>query len=62
MSKADEIKRKIIEVYITENDEENTVSFEFEKTEDTEIANSTMKALLLMFSNLKLEKLEVEHE
>lgn len=57
MSKADE-KRKIIEVYITENDEENTVSFEFEKKEDTEIANSTMKALLMMFSNLKSDDLE----
>lgn len=61
MSKADE-KRKIIEVYITENDEENTVSFEFEKKEDTEIANSTMKALLMMFSNLKSDGLEVEQE
>jgi len=61
MSKADE-KRKIIEVYITENDEENTVSFEFKKKEDTEIANSTMKALLMMFSNLKSDGLEVEQE
>jgi len=61
MSKADE-KRKIIEVYITENDEENTVSFEFEKKEDTEIANSTMKASLMMFSNLKSDGLEVEQE
>lgn len=61
MSKVDE-KRKIIEVYITENDEENTVSFEFKKTEETEIANSTMKALLMVFSNLKSDGLEVEHE
>lgn len=61
MSKADE-KRKIIEVYITENDEENTVSFNFQKTEDSEIANSTMKALLMVFSNLKEDGLEVEHE
>lgn len=61
MSKVDE-KRKIIEVYITENDEENTVSFEFKKTEETEIAKSTMKALLMVFSNLKSDGLEVEHE
>ena len=52
MSKADE-KRKIIEVYITENEEEGNVSFEFLKTEDSEVANDTMKLLINMLTFYK---------
>lgn len=57
-------KRKIIEIYITENEEENSVSFDIEKTEDSEIADNTMKMLLYVFASYKNDKdeLEVEHE
>lgn len=57
-------KRKIIEIYVTENKEEDTVSFDFEKVEDTEIANATMKDLVMMFASQKDEddKLEVHYE
>lgn len=63
MSKADE-KRKIIEIYVTENKETDSISFEFEKMEDTEVANATMKGLLMIFSNYKddEDELEVEYE
>lgn len=63
MSKADE-KRKIIEIYVTENKETDSISFEFEKMEDTEVANATMKGLLMIFSNYKNDEdeLEVEYE
>lgn len=46
-------KRKIIEIYVTENEEEDSISFEFEKIENTDTANSTMKMLLEMFSLYK---------
>lgn len=63
MNKTDE-KRKIIEIYVTENKEDDTISFDFEKVEDTEIANSTMKGLLMMFDIYKNDEdvLEVEYE
>ena len=48
-----ENKRKIIEIYVTENEEEDTTSFEFERIEDSDIANSTMKMLAYMFSKYK---------
>lgn len=48
-----ENKRKIIEIYVTENEEEDTISFEFEKVEDSEVANSTMKGILNIFVALK---------
>lgn len=62
-SNADE-KRKIIEIYVTENEETDSVSFEFEKMEDTEVANATMKGLLMIFANYKddEDELEVEYE
>ncbi len=57
-------KRKVIEIYVTENEQEETTSFEFEKVEDSDVANSTMKMLLYMFSKFKHEEdtLEVEEE
>lgn len=57
-------KRKIIEIYVTENEEDDTVSFNFERCEDTEIANETMKGLCMMFAKWKDEedKLEKERE
>lgn len=48
-----ENKRKIIEIYVTENEEEDITSFEFERIEDSDIANSTMKMLAYMFSKYK---------
>lgn len=63
MSKADK-KRKIIEIYITENKEEDSVCFDVEKVENTEIADYTMKMLLHCFSQYQKEddELEVEYE
>ena len=58
MSKADE--RKIVEIYVTEDKEEDTISFNFIKKEDTHIANQTMKALLMMFSTYKNSEDEIE--
>lgn len=46
-------KRKIIEIYVTENEEKDSASFEFEKCEDTEIANYTMKGLLMMLNEYR---------
>ena len=58
------VRRKIIEIYVTENKEEESISFEFEKVEDTEIANSTMKGLMMIFATYKDEEdeLEVQYE
>ena len=57
-------KRKIIEIYVTEDEEDDTVSFNFERCENTEIANETMKGLCMMFAKWKDEedKLEIEGE
>lgn len=46
----EETKRKIIEIYATENKEEGEVTFNIEKTEDSDIANNTMKMLVEIFS------------
>ena len=42
-------KRLIIEIYATENEEKNEVTFDFERKEDTKLANNTMKMLLHTF-------------
>jgi len=57
-------KRKIIEIYVTENKEEDSASFEFIKCEDTEIADNTMKGLLIIFNTYKddEDELKVEYE
>lgn len=55
-------KRKIIEVYVTENKKEDSISFEFEKCEDTDIANETLKGLCMMFATWKDEEYELEVE
>lgn len=60
MSKSD--KRKIIETYVEENTEEDTVSFEFKKVENIEIANMTMKGLIMMFESQKSDEDELEVE
>lgn len=56
----DNKKRKIIEIYVTENKDIDNILFEFEKIEDTEAANAIMNKLLMMFSNHK--DVEVEYE
>ena len=53
------MKRKIIEIYVEENKENDEVSFDFERIEDTEIANSTMKMLLQVLSCFKNEDDEI---
>lgn len=57
-------RRKIIEIYITENEKEDSISFDVEKLEDSEIANYTMKMLMMMFSAYKKEgdNMELEFE
>lgn len=49
------MKRKIIEIYATEDEENNTISFDFEKVDDSGVANSVMKMLVSVFSELKDE-------
>ena len=56
----EENKRKIIEIYVT--DKENTISFEFIRTENSELANSTLKGLLMMFEQFKNPDIEMEVE
>lgn len=58
----EENKRKIIEIYVTNNDKENTTSFEFIKTENSELANSTLKGLLMIFEQFKDSDIEIEVE
>ena len=57
-------KRKIIEIYATENKEEDSISFDIEKIEDSDVANYTMTMLLKAFSIHKSdnESLEIEVE
>lgn len=59
-----EEERKIIEVYVKENKEEETVSFTFKKTENSEIANSTIKGFAMIFAAQigAEDELEVETE
>lgn len=58
----EENKRKIIEIYVTDNDKENTISFEFIRTENSELANSTLKGLLMIFEQFKDPDIEMEVE
>ena len=53
-------RRKIIEIYVTENEEEDSISFEFERCEDSEIANDTMKGLCMMVASWKDKEDELE--
>ena len=57
-------KRKIIEIYVTENKEDNNIKIDFEKVSDTEIANAVIKKLVMMVASQKDEgdKLEVHYE
>ncbi len=57
-----EEERKIIEVYVKENKEEGTISFILKKTENSEIANSTLKGLAMIFAAQKEEEDELEVE
>ena len=43
-------RRKIIEIYVTENKEGDTTTFNFERLEDTKEANFMMKKISLMFA------------
>jgi hypothetical protein len=54
-------KRKIIEIYVTEDKENDTTTFNFDRLEDTKEANFMMKRLSLMFAaNIKEdENLEI---
>lgn len=54
------MKRKIIEIYVEEKPEEDSISFEFKKCENTEIADSTMKMLLFMLGKYKNPEDELE--
>ena len=56
----EENKRKIIEIYVTDNDKENTISFEFIKTENSELEKSTLKGLVMMFEQFKNPDIEME--
>lgn len=61
--KSETNKRKIIEIYVTENEKEDTATFDLEKVEDSKIANIMMGSLVMMFGNqCKGDELEVEYE
>ena len=55
-------KRKILEIYTEEN--ENETTFIIEKVEDSKVANETIKALATIFYNLKDkdDKLKINYE
>ena len=57
-----EEKRKIIEIYVEEKTEDDAVSFEFVKCEDTEVADNTMKMLMMVLSKYKREEDDIEVE
>ena len=48
-------KRKIIEIYVTEEDKK--VSYEFEKMEETEVTNAMMKTLVYALSIFNSDEL-----
>ena len=58
------MKQKIIEIYVEENPEEDSISFEVKNCENTEIANNTMKMLMFAFNSYKKpeDEMEVEYE
>lgn len=55
-------ERKIIEIYVEEKPEDDAVSFEFKRCEDTEVANNTMKMLMMVLNKYKKEEDEIEVE
>lgn len=56
------MERKIIEIYVEEKPEEDSVSFEFEKLEHTETANNMMKMLMMILSEYKRKEDKIEAE
>lgn len=48
--KSKENRRKIIEIYITKDETDDSISFDFDKVDDSDIANATMKMLLNTFT------------
>ena len=54
--------RKIIEIYVKENKEDETIAYEFIRCEDTEIANSTMKEFCKILTLMKCEEDDLEVE
>ena len=56
------MKRKIIEIYVEEKTEEDSISFEFKKCENTEVADNTMKMLMYILSKYKCAEDEIEAE
>lgn len=53
-------KRKIIEIYVTEDKENDTTTFNFNRLEDTKEANFMMKKIALMFATTKSDNEELE--
>lgn len=53
-------RRKIIEIYVEEKPEQDAVSFDFERCEDSEVANNTMKMLIMVLSKYKREEDDIE--
>lgn len=55
-------KRKIIEIFVEENDD--TTTFTLEKVEDSAVANETIRALAMIFVRFKEKEdsIELEYE
>lgn len=55
-------RRKIVEIYIEEDVENEKVFFDVERVEDSKIANATMKMLLNTFRSFKGNDIDVTYE
>ena len=55
-------RRKIVEIYIEEDIENEKIYFDVERVEDSKVANATMKMLLNTFSKFKGNDVDVTYE
>lgn len=55
-------RRKIVEIYVEEDEIEKKVFFDVERCEDSMVANATMKMLLNTFRKFKGNDVDVTYE
>lgn len=55
-------RRKIVEIYAEENEEEGITYFDTERCENSMTANAVMKMLLNTFRQFEGEEVEVKYE
>lgn len=49
-------KRKIIEIYVDEDEINENATFDIKKVDESEIADNMMRSLIIMFSKLANEE------